>query len=231
MKRKNPFRTWRRFATPPGVDHFETDDDSQDEGGANTLPVDSKGQGDEKDDEGKSDDKGKGDDKELDRVAILEKRLEKERKAREKLEAERQKREDEKKTDLERAKESAAIEQKKREDAERRLEAMVVDSAIRNAIVAAGGRADRIDQILRLVDRSVVEVDEDGDVSGAKEAAESVKASTPEFFGDAVRATSSADTGKGKQSDRGGSDDDGPKTPYEVGRAIAKSLDKKKNRL
>jgi hypothetical protein len=163
-----------------------------------------------------------------DRARALELELAKERKARAALESEKQKREDEKKSELEKAQTAAATEREKREAAERNLEAMRVENALRTKALAAGVRGDRLEGALRLVNRSTVQVDDDGNLVGVEAAVEDVKKQFPEFFG--VSSTSSPSTGGGKSGDRSGGDD-GPQSDYEVGQALAKGRKTTKSRL
>jgi hypothetical protein len=90
---------------------------------------------------------------------------EKERKAREKVEKER----DEVKTELESA--YAFIAEMKQE------------AALQKAFNDAGINPERLSAALRLVDMDALEVDDDGKVTGAEDAVKSIQKSVPELFG------------------------------------------------
>lgn len=211
---------------------FNHDDDPDDEGGTEG------GGGASDTDLANTGEKGKGGEKnaepappagESDELKAMRAKLEKERKQREALEKEKQAREDEKKSELEKAQDKAKKEAERAEAAESKYAEMVRDNAVRDALLAEGARADRVAALLRVVDKSGVTHDDSGELVGAEAAAKAAKAEYPEFFGDDSKPTANASTGGGKPSDKGEPEE--PESDYEVGRALAKQGKAKQNRI
>lgn len=71
---------------------------------------------------------------------------------------------------------------KAREAAEARYKPVVVKSAARAALVEAGVAADRVGKLMRLIDMSEVDVDDEGEVLGLDDQIESIKTDYPELF-------------------------------------------------
>jgi hypothetical protein len=167
-----------------------------------------------------------------DKLKALELSLERERKAREKLERERDEAADAKKTELERAQELASVESKKRADAEARLTGMLRESALRDAVALIGVRPDRISAVLRVADLSAITVDDSGAMVGASATAETIKKDFPEFFGNgAPGSTANPNSGAGKPGDRSAPASDEFENDYDLGKALAAAGKKKKTRL
>ena len=77
--------------------------------------------------------------------------------------------------------------QKAEETASARQEAhnqVLISSAVKEALLNAGARTDRIAAATRHADFTQASVDENGNVSGADKAAEAAKSEVPEFFAD-----------------------------------------------
>lgn len=73
-------------------------------------------------------------------------------------------------------------EAKAREAAEARYKPIVVKAAARAALMEAGVGSDRVGKLMRLIDMSDVDVDEDGEVLGLGGQIETIKTDYPELF-------------------------------------------------
>lgn len=149
-----------------------------------------------------------------------------------KFEKERQAREEAELSDLEKAQKQAERFKAEAEAARAEAREMKIGVALSNAAHQLGLKNP--EQTLRMVDRSLVTLDEAGQVVGAKAAIEALKEVVPFAFAEAQDgapgSTSSADSGKSKMSDRSGSKTE-PENDRDRGRQAAKRIKEKRDNL
>jgi len=149
-----------------------------------------------------------------------------------KFEKERLAREEADLSELEKAQKQADRYKSEVEVAKKEATDMRVGVALSNAAHELGLKNPV--QTLRMVDRSLVTLGEDGEVVGAKEAVEALKESVPFAFSEAPDAapgsTSSADSGTSKRSDRASASGQ-PETDRDRGRQAAKRLKEKRENV